>query len=187
MRITFLFVVTFFCTTAFSQSKTTASLDKNNEVRLNLFMSAIGYPEISYEHYLKNNTGIGVSASGSIVNKEDQSIYFLSPFYRVYFGSKKALGFFMEGNLSSYWIEHFISYYDTNVNGYGNGYTYTPYYHIKQSVGFFNYLGYGALLGYKFTNKSGIIAEISFGVDRLHNSGSVDYQTRMGISLGKSF
>src|SRR5687768_7683065 len=65
----------------------------NNEIKLNLLYTVIGIPEISYERLLKDNMGVGLSIFAAIDNKQDYSFAAI-PHFRVYFGAKKAAGFF---------------------------------------------------------------------------------------------
>ncbi|RYG02218.1 MAG: hypothetical protein EOO07_33265 [Chitinophagaceae bacterium] len=71
----------------------------NNELKINLLFTVIGLPEISYERLLADNMGVGVSAFVGLDNSIEYKFGFV-PYYRIYFGAKKASGFFIEGNAS---------------------------------------------------------------------------------------
>lgn len=54
------------CLSVFSETKkskvdsTSILFNAHSEIRLNLLMTVLGYPEFSIEHYATNNTGFGL-------------------------------------------------------------------------------------------------------------------------------
>ena len=70
----------------------------NNELKVNLLYAVLGLPEISYERLLGDNMGVGLSATVAVEDDQDLRYAFLGS-YRLYFGNKKANGFFIEGNM----------------------------------------------------------------------------------------
>jgi hypothetical protein len=69
-----------------------------HEVKLNAILLVIGAVEVGYEYLLNEESGIGISA---FITYDDEIIsnvdYYISPYYRHYFGKKYAGGFFLEG------------------------------------------------------------------------------------------
>ena len=95
-----------------AQAQETAK-EGNNELKLNLAYTIGGFPEINYERIIKNDMSIGV---GLIIGLEESSEYKFGiiPNYRVYFGNKKANGFFIEGNAAV--ISNRDDYYDNGFS-----------------------------------------------------------------------
>ncbi len=88
----------------FSQSDP-GKRDGSNELKLNTLYLPGGYPELSYERILGNKSAVGISA-GFLIDSVgpnyatdiltfDKAVF---PYYRYYFGQKRAAGFFVEGN-----------------------------------------------------------------------------------------
>ena len=149
---------------AFSQSE-------NNEFKVNILYTAIGMPELSYERLISDNSSLGASVAFSLDKKEDMHWRFsFTPYYRMFFGQKKAAGFFIEAN------SIVVNYVDTY-----NGSTNT--YETKTGLG----LGLGAAAGAKFLTKNNLIGEVYGGVGRVFGDNSLGAYPRFGITLGKSF
>ncbi len=96
-------ILTISCQTH-AQSFPGESLHKN-EIKLNTIYLFGGYPEVSYERLLGNGSAVGVSvgvrlnpAKWNYVDDFLSYEYALLPYYRFYFGKKRAAGFFLEGN-----------------------------------------------------------------------------------------
>lgn len=151
---------------AFSQSE-------NNEFKVNILYTAIGMPELSYERLISDNSSLGASVAFSLDKKEDMDLRFsFTPYYRMFFGQKKAAGFFIEAN------SIVINYVDTI---YYNASTNT--YETKTGLG----LGLGAAAGAKFLTKNNLIGEVYGGVGRVFGDNSLGAYPRFGITLGKRF
>lgn len=149
---------------AFSQSE-------NNEFKVNILYTAIGMPELSYERLISDNSSVGASVAFSLDKKEDMDLRFsFTPYYRMFFGQKKAAGFFIEAN------SIVINYVDTI---YFDG-TSSKY---ETRTGF----GLGAAAGAKFLTKNNLIGEVYGGVGRVFGDNSLGAYPRFGITLGKRF
>lgn len=157
----------------------------NNEIKINLLMSVLALPEITYERLLEDNMGVGISVAVNVDNNNDafdeRYKLLIVPHYRLYFGSKKASGFFIEGNAAV--VTNSYSYYQntynsgaTNVNQSDMG---------KRTTTSF---GLGAAVGGKFLTRNGFLGEVYGGVGRLFGKNRVgDAYPRVGISIGKRF
>ena len=145
----------------------------NNEIRLNMLTAIIGYPEINYERFLADNMGIGIAGAFSLVPREKLDIRsYVMPYYRLYFGDKKASGFFIEGNIAIYSQESEVGY-DPNRQ---------DYIYEKSTNG-----GFGAAVGGKFLTRNGFVGEVYGGVGRLFGNAPTEIYPRYGISIGKRF
>jgi hypothetical protein len=161
----------------------------NNELKVNLFFAVRGMPEISYERLLATNMGIGAAFFVGLDNKEkfsnQQSKFGFTPYYRIYFGAKKASGFFIEGNaiLTSIYADY---------NNYAEITT------LSMPAGYYNnqvstraHFGLGAAVGGKFLTRNGFLGEAYLGVNRLLSEKSKylndEAIARVGITIGKRF
>mgnify|MGYP006951115009 CR=1 FL=1 len=148
----------------------------NNEIKVNLLYLVLGLPEISYERLISDNMGVGLSTT---VAFDDQDLrYALLANYRLYFGNKKANGFFIEGNMGV-------------VSEKENNYY---YYNLPENNGYFEviksnrtYFGLGAAAGAKFLTRNGFLGEAYFGAGRLLGESHSEYYPRVGITIGKRF
>jgi hypothetical protein len=152
----------------------------NNELKINLLFSVIGMPEITYERIIEDNMGVGLSAFVGLDNDIDYT-YGFTPYFRLYFGQKKASGFFIEGNASV--IGNRSYHY---IPSYSNYYP-SPDLTISSTQTNF---GLGAAAGGKFLTRNGFLGEAYLGVGRLlgeKNSYSGEAYPRIGITIGKRF
>lgn len=101
MKITFLTTLLLFSFfTVKAQNDNSANLyEKKNEVKLNVLLPLAGAFEVTYERILNKKSSLGISFfapfdSGNIESTEDDENYYISPYYRMYFGKKYASGFF---------------------------------------------------------------------------------------------
>ena len=158
----------------------------NNELKINLLFTVIGMPEISYERLLADNMGLGASIFFGL-DKETEYKFGLIPHYRIYFGAKKASGFFIEGNASLVTVEDF--YYNTEflaASSFPSGGLYYDS-RVERNRTFF---GLGAAAGAKFLTRNGFLGEAYLGGGRLFGQGSnpdVDGYPRIGVTIGKRF
>ncbi len=152
----------------------------NNELKVNLLYSVIGMPEISYERIIEDNMGLGASVFVGLDNGEYR--FGFIPHFRLYFGAKKASGFFIEGNASVVTIRDTDYFYYEPM--YGSGYVPN---HIKNST--INF-GLGAAAGAKFLTRNGFLGEAYLGLGRFFGERT-DYghevYPRIGITIGKRF
>jgi len=143
-----------------------------NEVKLNGLYLVLGTFEVTYERTLSEESAVGISVFLPFDDDISNDIeYYISPYYRFYFGKKYAAGFFFEGFgmlNSTQRNDVFIS----NQNNYVTDFA----------------LGIG--LGGKWVTNSGFIGELSFGIGRnLFNSSETDDDlvAKLGITLGYRF
>lgn len=153
----------------------------NNELKINLLFTVIGMPEISYERLLADNMGVGASVFVGLDDSQDYKFGFI-PHFRLYFGAKKASGFFIEGNAS-------IMTYNDYYNNYYYDSAYLPGYMPRSNKSTTSF-GLGAAAGAKFLTRNGFLGEAYLGVGRRlgenSNSGLEAYP-RIGITIGKRF
>ncbi|QNK76609.1 DUF3575 domain-containing protein [Winogradskyella sp. PAMC22761] len=157
----------------------TSLYDKQNEVKLNAVMLLAGVFEASYERNLNEESSVGISFLTPYDNENsDADInYYISPYYRVFFGKKYAAGFFIEGFGMLNSIDR-----DYEVQESGTYYTYE-----EKSVTDFA-LGFG--LGGKWVTKSGVVFELVGGIGRnLFQNDYDDSQIvgKFGFNLGYRF
>lgn len=149
---------------------------KKNEIKINGLYLVLGAFEVTYERLLNEESGVGISVFLPFDEEINDDInYYISPYYRMYFGNKYAAGFFVEafGLLSSV--------KETTVN-YGDDIFFN-----EDDVTDFA-LGIG--VGGKWVTKRGFLVELNFGVGRNlfnNNSSSEDFVGKIGITLGYRF
>lgn len=153
----------------------------NNEIRINLLTSVIGLPELNYERFFADNMGVGLAVAFSVDKIENMSLRsMVLPYYRLYFGSKKSSGFFIEGNMAM------VNEKQKGANlyfDYTNGNYYYSNTYTKSSTNF----GFGLATGFKFLTRNGFVGEIYLGAGRLFGEPIDDAYPRLGITLGKRF
>ncbi|MDP4271071.1 MAG: hypothetical protein Q8909_13245 [Bacteroidota bacterium] len=171
------------CLSVFSETKQSkadsASIlyNAHSEIRLNLLMAVMGYPEVSIEHYATNNSGFGLGLALALEKPEIvYSRLIATPFYRFYFGSKRASGLF---------IECFGMMTVAEIEGGYSGSFYSSYYYRQPSKEVD--LGFGASLGYKLLTKSGLTGNLTLGVGRLYQSIGTSAYPRIEVAIGKRF
>ncbi len=184
----FLFIILFLASTdfAFAQVDSVYIVNREsevthnpnfraNEIKVNGLYTLLGFPEITYERILSDETAAGVSLAlggGNTINYN----FMLTPYYRIYFGKRdNAAGFFIEGSGSAFSYENYYSY-----NPYGNNDTRTE----------FGY-GLGLAIGSKFMSRSQKwFGEMVYGLGRnfakTEGYGEVIYP-RVGINIGRRF
>lgn len=139
----------------------------NNELKFNVLFTALGMPEFTYERIIKNNAAIGLSVLLGTQNDFDFKLG-ITPYYRWYFGRKKANGFFIEANTSA-------------ISATGDKYDEFNRY-ISQHVVF----GIGAAAGIKFFTRNGFFGETYLGLGRaIGERYFFDNYPRFGLTLGK--
>jgi hypothetical protein len=149
--------------------------DAPNEIKLNLLYLAFGVADLSYERIFGENSGAGISVMISAV--EDYPFpYAVLPYYRLYFGQKKACGFFIEGNGG------IVADKETFIDLFTFDYLGTKPNSEK------SYFAFGFAAGGKFLSRKGFIGEVFFGIDRLIGNDPLDrYYPRLAITIGKQF
>ncbi len=172
-------LLTFLAVNAQKQNDSIANpFEKQNEVKLNAFMLLVGALELSYERNLNEESSLGISFLTPFDNENlDSDLnYYLSPYYRIFFGNKYAAGFFIEGFGMLNSIDREIT---SNING--------NFITNEETVTDFA-LGFG--LGGKWVTKSGFVFELSGGIGR--NLFKNDYDEtslvgKFGFNLGYRF
>ena len=169
----------FFVMTAQGYSQRTAgNKDSSNELKLNALYLPGGYPELSYERIFGNKSAIGISVGffmgSSGPNYVTDMLIFdkaILPYYRYYFGQRRASGFFLEGNTIIYSDKSKIQ--DNRETG----------------------LGLGLALGMKLFMKNNwhvdLLAGGGVGINRKDSNSDFlsipDLYPRIGIAIGKRF
>lgn len=150
-----------------------------NEVKLNAPFLLAGILEPSYERNLSKESSAGISVLIPIDKNLDWDLnYYISPYYRIFFGQKYAAGFFLEGFGMLNSIDRTEDYFDNNLN----------YFSREKAVTDFA-LGFG--LGGKWMTTGGFMFELNGGVGRnlFNTSGGSEYTIigKLGFNLGYRF
>ncbi len=148
-------------------------INGNNELKLNLAYTIAGFPELNYERILKDDMSIGLAVMIGVEDNSEYKFGFI-PNYRIYFGNKKANGFFIEGN---------AAVISTDYDSYFYNYTTNVATHLNDAQ--INF-GLGAAAGAKFLTANGFVGEIYLGAGRLFGDNA-DAFPRGGITIGKRF
>lgn len=177
LAITITLLTSIFYTNAQNSSTSKLLEERQHEVRLNGLYLILGAFEGSYSYVLNDESTVGVSIFLPIDDDVSDDInYYISPYYRFFFGKKPTAGFFLEGfgMLNSVNEELFFGF-DVATE--------------EETIVDFA-LGIG--LGAKFMTKRGIIGEINAGLGRnLFNDKSDEIGTeivsKIGVSIGYRF
>ena len=138
----------------------------NNELKINAVYLLAGFPEFSYERILGEETAAGVSV-GFALDDSFGLNFGMFPYYRLFFGKKRAAGFFVEGNGALYSESLDLDGRDTSKLG----------------------AGVGLAIGGKFLTKGGWVAELYAGAGRnfVNTDDLSAAYPRFGIHIGKRF
>ncbi|MCH7524009.1 MAG: DUF3575 domain-containing protein [Bacteroidetes bacterium] len=146
---------------------------KKNEVKINGYYLIFGAFEGTYERILNEESAVGISIFLPIDNNVKDIIdYYISPYYRMYFGKKHAAGFFIEGFGMLNSIQNNYSLFSSNGNNKTTDFA----------------LGLG--IGGKWITKRGFIGEINYGLGRNlfnANESNVELVFKVGINIGYRF
>ena len=171
------FIFLFGSISTFAQQKDNSL---NNELKFNVPMAIYGLPEVSYERIVEDNMGVGISLSIAV----DKSYNYdngkgineraiVCPYYRLYFGQKKAAGFYIEGNMA------IARQKELNTPDYTTGNKIAT----TTTTGF----GFGAALGIKLLTKNNFTGDFYAGWGRLFGENIYNGYPRLGICIGKKF
>lgn len=177
MKKILLFFVVTLALSSYGQENESVLL-KKNEIKGNALFLVLGAFEVTYEQILNDDSGIGVSLFFIAKEEDFDTTFSLSPYYRAYFGKKRASGFFVEG----------FSSISTGKNGSYSEYdpTTDSSYIVKGEKYTDLALGFG--IGSKWVHKKGYIFEINAGMGRnLFSNNSPEIVGRGGITLGYRF
>ncbi|AZA84359.1 DUF3575 domain-containing protein [Chryseobacterium lactis] len=161
-----------------AQSETgTDPYQKNNEIKLNLISPLSGAVEAGFERHLNKHSSLGISGFVVYDHKKDEDMnYYISPYYRYYFGKKYASGFFVEGFGAFTSIDGKKVYAADNLTFTKNKDVYD--------------VALGAGLGYKLVTKKGLVFEANVGYGKLlFNADKTDHSVvaKYGLSIGYRF
>jgi hypothetical protein len=181
MKKTFLLLIilfAFYSVKAQNENGTDANpYEKNNEIRLNLIAPLVGAVEVNFERHLNKNSSLGISAFFVYNNTENEDLnYYISPYYRYYFGKKYASGFFIEG------FGMFTSIDGKKIYS-ADQLTFTENKDVYDAA-------LGAGLGYKLVTKKGFVFEAHAAYGRLlFNADKTDHDivAKYGLSMGYRF
>ncbi|MGJ8743054.1 DUF3575 domain-containing protein [Polaribacter sp.] len=182
MKKATLLALLFFTVISIAQEKEKTypqDINKKHEVKMNAFgLLAFEWLDVSYEYLINEESSYGIGALIGFNNDNDLDNYrkfSLTPFYRRYFSSKFARGFFIEGFGMLHTYEDDNYFYDGNntVN-------------ISEDKTEF---AVGISVGGKFISKRGFTTEIYLGLGRNlgGDDNSIEAVGRGGISLGYRF
>ena len=164
----------------YSQETTAEDIPKNyNELKLNGLFLIIGAFDVTYERTLNEESALGISVFLPFDEDiKDDLRYYVSPYYRLYFGNKYAAGFFLEGfgMLNNY------KSYDFQYNDDIDFFVETEEYKTDFALG----IG----LGGKWVTNNGFIGELNLGIGRnLFNTDDSDeeFVGKVGVTLGYRF
>ncbi len=175
-------IVILICSQNVIAQESNSSNDKN-EIKFNLPMAIYGLPELSYERIVEENMSYGVSLSIGVDKPLDYYTgngiperAIVCPYYRVYFGKKRAAGFYIEGNMAvaSQKQKNVPDYNPSGVNVYKD----------ISSTGF----GFGGALGVKLLARNGFVGDIYAGYGRLFgDNANYNGYPRLGVCIGRRF
>ncbi len=145
-----------------------------HEVKLNALMLVAGAVEVGYEYLLNDESGVGISAFVAYDEDiKDNIQYYISPYYRYYFGKKYAGGFFLEGFAMLNNSERDLDiFFDDDEDDWVTD------------------LALGIGLGGKWITKKGFVGEINYGIGRnlfKADESEFDFIGKFGISIGYRF
>ncbi|RKE98553.1 DUF3575 domain-containing protein [Ichthyenterobacterium magnum] len=145
-----------------------------HEVKLNAIMLVVGAFEANYEYLLNDESGLGVSIFLPYdKNIKDDIQYYVSPYYRYYFGKKYAGGFFLEGFGMLNRTERNFDFIFENEN-----------------ENFVTDFALGIGIGGKWITKRGFVGEINYGLGRnlfKNDETDLDFVGKFGITVGYRF
>jgi len=159
---------------------------KQHELKINM-SNLIGFKwfDVSYERLLNEEASIGVGTLFRLDNKseglDEYRTFSITPYYRQFFSSKYAQGFF---------VEAFTMLHS------GKDYTYNSYYEDFPPYGYYENrteekytdLAVGISVGGKWVTKRGFVAEVYAGIGRdLLNQSDIEVVGRGGVSIGYRF
>lgn len=151
--------------------------ERKNEIKLNLISPLFGAVEGGYERHLNKNSSVGISAFIVYHGQKNEDMnYYISPYYRYYFGKKYASGFFVEG------FGAFTSIDGKKIYS-ADRLTFTENKDVYD-------VALGAGLGWKLITKKGLVVEANAGYGGLlFNAKQTDHEVvaKFGVSIGYRF
>jgi len=191
MKKTFLIALLLVTAISFSQEEK-KTIVKKHELKVDAFnliiFKAAG---VSYEYLIDSESSFGVSLLFNL-HEDDSDAYIegpyyyekfaFTPFYRRYFSSKHAWGFFIETfGMYNVQKDYDRDNYDSNTGNWFN----------KNSNEKASNVAFGVAVGAKFVSKNGFAFEFFGGAGRNVYSSNNDFATeivpRAGVSFGYRF
>lgn len=189
-----IFAIALFATFfSFAQDDEIKDVSKKHEIKINAFNTIVfKAPEFSYEYLLDSESSVGASLMFNLQDNDENvdgpryaERFALTPYYRRYFSSKYAWGFFLEA----------FAMYNVQED-YDGFYIVDPVTNTSQFVNSnekSNNFALGLSLGGKFVSKKGFVFEFFGGVGRnlITSNDAIgdgeDIVPRIGASLGYRF
>ena len=159
---------------------------KQNELKINM-SNLIGFKwfDVSYERLINEESSFGVGTLFSLDNKseglDEYRTFSITPYYRQFFSSKYAEGFF---------VEAFTMLHSGKDYTYNYVYEDFPPYNTIEYTTEDKYtdLAVGISVGGKFVTKRGFVAEVYAGIGRdMLNQSDIEVVGRGGVSIGYRF
>ena len=159
---------------------------EKNELKINM-SNLIGFKwlDITYERIINDESSFGVGTLVSLDNKseglDEYRTFSLTPYYRQFFSSKYAQGFF---------VEAFTMLHSGKEYNYNYYYEDFPPYNTVDNTTEEKYtdLAVGISVGGKWVSRRGFVAEVYAGIGRdLLNQSGIEVVGRGGVSIGYRF
>ncbi|MEJ6792571.1 MAG: DUF3575 domain-containing protein [Lacinutrix sp.] len=151
-----------------------------NELKVNGLYLVFGALEVTFELTLTEESGVGVSLFVPIDEEINEDInFYISPYYRIYFGDKYASGFFVEGFCLLSSIKRYETSFLTGPD---------PIFVTEEKNTTDFALGIG--LGGKWVTSSSFIGELNGGIGRNlfnGNENGDDLVGKIGVTVGYGF
>jgi len=171
-KITLLTLLLFASLSLFAQKNNYQEVLSKNELKINM-SNLIGFKwlDIGYERILNEESSIGIgtlfSLDSSSEGLDEYRTFSITPYYRHFFSSKYAQGFFVEAFTMLHTGEDYFS------NEYKQNYT---------------DLAVGISVGKKWVSRRGFVAEIYAGIGRdMFDQSDLEVVGRGGVSIGYRF
>lgn len=155
---------------SYAQEKDNNPTKNFNELKLNGLVAVAGAVEVIYERTLNDESALGISTFVAFDKTNTSIEYYVSPYYRHYFGKKYAAGFFVEGF-------GMLNSSEKRVFIFGTGEYQTDF---ALGIGF----------GGKWVSKRGFVAELNLGFGRnLFNVNDIENKVigKGGVTFGYRF
>ncbi|WP_405575151.1 DUF3575 domain-containing protein [Winogradskyella sp. Asnod2-B02-A] len=176
---------------SFAQEANQDEKVKHSEIKINAFnLIVFKSVDLSYEYLIDSESSVGASILFNLQNNEDRDFedgpvynekFAFTPYYRRYFSSKYAWGFFLEAFGMYNVQEDSTEYYNYDSNEY----------YYRDSGETSSNIAFGMAVGGKFVSKKGFLFELYGGVGRnistSNNDIGTEFVPRLGTSLGWRF
>ncbi|MDB2462734.1 DUF3575 domain-containing protein [Algibacter sp.] len=149
-----------------------------NEVKINGLYLVLGAFDITYERTINEESAYGLNVFLPFDDDINDDVnYYISPYYRFYFGKKYAAGFFLEGFGMLNSTNDFTYFYNDGIDTT-----------VREDETTDFALGIG--LGGKWITSSGFVGELSLGLGRnLFNNDRYDSEIigKVSVTVGYRF